>query len=333
MFFNCFCLNLGLLTNQNLFKMKKIVIIFLVLFMGTMHSQKKNGTIYLEHPAIDVVEEMQQAFYKGDTITLANLIADDFKFFNGMNDNPDSKGGTKDNLIKNSVFWNTNGSYLSITPTKGAYPDALEYKKDNKDDEIWVQTWDQLKGVHNETGVKLDMPIHRLFVVNKDNKIKTMITYDDGTVFQTLREGFSKRTNGVMYNSHESINKVRRMMAAFENKDLEKAYSYFNEEARFSHLEMPRGESETLEEAKARHKSFYDNFEIESIDVVGYPDALEYEIGGGGLTVQSWWNFRLIRKSDKKKITFPAMYSYDFNEDGEITRSLGYFSTKVLDAK
>ena len=28
--------------------------------------------------------------------------------------------------------------------------------------------------MHNKTGVKMDVPMHRLFVVNKDNKIKNM---------------------------------------------------------------------------------------------------------------------------------------------------------------
>ena len=51
-------------------------------------------------------------------------------------------------------------------------------------------------------------------------------------------------------------------MAAFENMDLEKAYSYFDEKASFSNLEMPVGESMNLEELKAAHQNFYKNFEI-----------------------------------------------------------------------
>ncbi len=305
----------------------------MILLFSISHSQtKKNGTIYLEHPAIETAEKAQQAFIKGDTTTLKSLLADNFKAFNGMNSNPDAKGTDKATTLRQSIFWVNNASYLSLERFRGAYPDALHYKKDNKDDKVWVQTWDQLKGVHNKTGVKLNMPLHRLFVVNKDNKIETMITYDDGTVFDELRSGFAERTNGTLYNQHEYINKVRIMMAAFENMDLEKAYSFFDEKASFRSLEMPVGERATLDEIKERNKGFLENFEIESIDVVGYPDLLHYEIGDG-MTVQSWWNFRLIRKSDKKKIVMPAMYTHDFNDDGMIIRSIGYFSTKVLDAK
>ena len=314
--------------------MKKHAIIFVMMFSCIMYSQKKkNGTIYLDHPAIQTVEAMQKAFITGDTTSLKSYLHDDFRAFNGMNSNPEAKGASKSNLLRRSIFWVNNASYLSIERTNGAYPDALEYKKDNDDDIVWVQTWDQLKGVHNETGVKLNMPIHRLFRVDKDNKILTMITYDDGTVFRTLREGFSERKNGTLYSQHEYINKVRRMMAAFENKDLEKAYSYFDEKCTFTSLEMPRGESMSLDELKESHKGFYENFEITSIDVVGYPDLLHYEIGGNDMTVQSWWNFRLIRKSDNKKIVMPAMYTHDFDDNGKIERSNGYFSTKVLDAK
>lgn len=306
----------------------------MILLTGIIYSQtKKNGTIYLEHPAIEVAEQAQQAFIKGDTTKLKSLLADDFKAFNGMNTNPQNKGLDKASLLRQSIFWVNNGSYLSIERYPGAYPDALEYKKDNKEGDVWVQTWDMLKGVHDKTGVKLNMPLHRLFIINKDNKIKTMITYDDGTVFQKLREGFSERTNGTIYNQHDYINKVRRMMAAFENMDLEKAYSYFDEKAQFSNLEMPIDERMNLDEIKEMHKDFYENFEIVSIDVVGYPDALDYEIGGGGTTVQSWWNFRVIRKSDKKKLTMPAMYTHDFNDDGKIVRSIGYFSSKTLEVK
>ncbi|MCF7560876.1 nuclear transport factor 2 family protein [Sabulilitoribacter multivorans] len=312
--------------------MKKHVTIAMMAFSIIMFSQKKkNGTIYLEHPSITAVEAMQQAFIKGDTTKLSTYLADNFRAINGMNTNPEAKGTPKKAFLNQSLFWKNNTSYLSIERTPGAYPDALEYA-DSKG-EVWVQTWDDLKGVHDDTGVKLNMPLHRLFFVNKDNKIVTMITYNDGTVFQTLREGFSERKNGTLYNSHKYINKVRRMMAAFENMDLEKAYSYFDEKASFNNLEMAVGESMTLEELKAAHQEFYKKYEIESIDVVGYPDGLDYEIGGGGMTIQSWWNFRVIRKSDKKKLVMPAMYTHDFNDEGMIVRSIGYFSTKVLDSK
>ncbi|WP_282121933.1 nuclear transport factor 2 family protein [Algibacter mikhailovii] len=308
--------------------MKNLTLMCMILLTGIIYSQtKKNGTVFIEHPAINIVEAMQQADIAGDSAKVATYLADDFKSYNGTTRNKDAKGMDKAAFLNWTVNAKKWTSYRTLTRHGEAYPDAIEYK----DGKIWVQTWNYLKGVHNVTGVKIEMPVHNLYRFNDDNKIDMVINYNY-PVGQDIRAGFASRTNGTIYNQHEYINKVRRMMAAFENSDLEHAYSYFDEKARFSHLEMSRGESETLEEVKARHKGFYDNFEIESIDVVGYPDLLHYEIGDG-MTVQSWWNFRLIRKSDKKKIIFPAMYTHDFNKDGKIDRTNGYFSTKVLDAK
>ncbi|GAA4882991.1 hypothetical protein GCM10023311_01380 [Flaviramulus aquimarinus] len=309
--------------------MKKHVIIFMMAFSVVMYSQKKkNGTVFIEHPAITAVEAMQQADIAGDSEKVATFLADDFKSISGTTRNKNAKGTNKEDFLKwveNRKKW---VSYASLTRHGEAYPDAIEYKGGK----TWVQTWNYLKGVHDKTGVKIEMPVHNLYRLNKDNKIELAVNYNYD-VGKDIRQAFAERTNGTIYNQHDCINKVRRMMAAFENMDLEKAYSYFDEKASFSNLEMPVGERMNLEELKAGHQDFYKNFEIESIDVVGYPDALDYEIGGGGMTVQSWWNFRVIRKSDKKKLIMPAMYTHDFNDDGMIVRSIGYFSSKVLESK
>lgn len=317
---------MGILTNQNLIKMKKQVMLVVMLFTVFMYSQKKkNGKIYSEHPAINVVEAMQQAFIKGDTTALAGYLHDDFRAINGMNSNPDAKGTPKSNFLNRSIFWANNASYLSIERTEGAYPDALEYDKSG----VWVQTWDQLKGVHNETGVKLDMPIHRLFVVDKDNKIMRMITYDDGAVFDGIGEARNARKNGTLYNEHENINTVRKMIAALEHGDADKGFSYFTEKARFTNLDMPRGESKSVEEEKESFLGMLESWDIESIDVVGYPDYLEYEIGNGKV-VQSWWDFNVKRKSDGKKVSIPVLLIHDFNDDGEIVREAGYYTVAAM---
>ncbi len=64
-----------------------------------------------------------------------------------------------------------------------------------------------------------------------------------------------------------------------------------------------------------------EDFEITSIDVVGYPDYLEYDLSDAR-AVQSWWKFRMTRKADGKKIILPALYIHDFDEDGKIVRSV-----------
>lgn len=310
--------------------MKKIVLIAIMFITVFAYSQKKkNGTIYVEHPAIDVVENMLKAFVAGDETKVAGFLADDFKSFNGSNTNKDAKGGTKENYLNQVKFWKENISYLSIERAKGAYPDALEYSDGDNNDVVWVQTWEHVKGVHNKTGVKIDMPFHRLFVVNKDNKIVTMINYTDDSTYDEIGQSYDDRKNGTIYNHHEYINKVRRMVHAFENNDLETAYSFYDENARFSNINMPIGESQTLDEAKASDKKFLEKYDITSIDVRGYPDYLNYELRNAKV-VQSWWNVRLTRKSDKKELIIPVMYLHDFNDEGMITSESAYFSDNQL---
>ena len=309
--------------------MKKAILLTLLFVVAIGNSQKKkNGTIFMEHPAIDVVNDMLAALVAGDQEKVGFFLAEDFKSYNGNNSNKDAKGRTKEQFLQQVNNWKESIDYLSISPSGDSYPDALEYK----DGDVWVQTWNQLKGVHDKTGVKLDQPYHRLFKLNKDNKIALMINYSNNNVGSEIRQSYGDRTNGTLYNHHDNINSVRRMMSAFENNDLEKAYSYFKEDARFNSLELPDGETLSLEETTARNKGLMEAFEINSIDVVGYPDYLEYDLWDGRV-VQSWWKFRLTRKSDGKKIILPALYIHDFNEEGQIINSSSYISTKVLDAK
>ncbi|SMG26149.1 nuclear transport factor 2-like protein [Arenibacter troitsensis] len=309
--------------------MKKSIITALLLVVALGYSQKKkNGTIFLEHPAIEVVNEMMAAFVAGDQEKVGTYLADDFKAYNGFSTDKDDKGTTKEEFLGQVKFWNENVSYLSMEPTKGAYPDALEYKESG----VWVQTWDHLKGMHNATGVKLDMPYHRLYKLNKENKISTLISYFDNEVIWEVRRSFGDRQNGIIYNHHDNINTVRKLMYAFEFNDLDAFYSYFAEDAKFYSLELPDGESLNLDEVKERNKKLLETYSFDSIDETGYPDYMEYDMQDAKV-VQSWWKFRLTRKSDGKKFILPAFYLHDFNDEGKIMRSIAYVSTKILDAK
>jgi ketosteroid isomerase-like protein len=309
--------------------MKKAILTSFLLIVAMGYSQKKkNGTVYKEHPAIETINEMQQAWIAGDDAKVATYLSDDFKSFYGSSINKDNKGRDKESFLELVRSLSKNYEYLSLEPTKGAYPDAIEYKESG----TWVQTWDHMKGVHNETGVKLDMPFHRLYRLNKEGKIALIINYYQNRVFWEVGRSFSDRENGTIYNNHDNINAVRRMMAAFENNDLEKAYSYFNEDCRFNSLELPDGETLSLDQVKERNQTMWDTYEFNSIDVVGYPDYLEYDLQDAK-AVQSWWKFRMTRKSDGKKFVIPALYIHDFNDEGKIIRSNAYLSTKALDAK
>jgi len=310
--------------------MKKNVLIAMVFFIAiTAYSQKKNGTIYNDHPAIAIVEAMQQATIKGDVNLLNSYLSDDFKVFNGSSTNPNAKGTDKEQFMKNATWWSENIAYLSIERQDGAYPDALKYKDSN--DGLWVQTWDVMKGVHKETGSKINMPIHRLFGLDKDNKIKVMINYYNDEVFADIGRSFDTRTNGVIYDNHEYINSVKMVFAAFENGDLETAYSFFTDDARFRNSSMlPGDDAATMEDVRKRNIGFLETFEVVSIDMNGYPDYLHYDRSNMDL-VQSWWTFRLIRKSDNKEIVVPAFYTHTFNKDGKIVFGTSYINDKLFD--
>ncbi|MEH6765496.1 MAG: nuclear transport factor 2 family protein [Aequorivita antarctica] len=310
--------------------MKKVLLVVLMLCTFINYAQKKNGTIYVEHPAITTVEAMTQAFVSGDSEKVASYLADDFKAYNGTSTNANDKGQDKESFSKSAKGWNDALDYFSISRSEGAYPDALEYKDDNQKDVMWVQTWEDMKGVHKKTGVKINQPMHRLFIVNKNNKIQTIITYSNDNIGSEIRQSFSDRKNGTIYNHHENINTVRKMMYAIEFNDWDKAYSFYDKDVEFVDSSSPTMESISLTEQKAIDKKILEKYDVSSIDMVGYPDYLHYEMGDMGV-VLSWWNINFIRKADKKAITMPIHYQMNFNEEGKITSETAYYNAKLLD--
>ena len=309
-------------------KTRILLATMLIAFIAT--AQKKNGTVYIEHPAIDAVNQFVAASVAGDRSKMASYLTDDFKAYNGTTDRMSDKGMDKEAFLDNQMLYHDRLDYYAIEPFPGSYPDAIEYKKDNPDGNVWVQTWDLLKGVDKETGVKIDAASHRLYTLTKDNKIKMLIRYNNEGVIDEIRSSFADRTNGTIYNHHEYINTVRKLMYAIENNDWDKAYGFYDKDARFIDSSSPEFKSISLEEQKAIDRQILDKFDVASIDVVGYPDYLHYEMGDARV-VQSWWNINFIRKSDKKAITLPIHYQMYFNKDGKITRETAYYNPKLLD--
>ncbi|MBK5213313.1 MAG: nuclear transport factor 2 family protein [Flavobacteriaceae bacterium] len=310
--------------------MKTTILSVMMLIACITYSQKKNGTIYIDHPSITTVEAMTQAFVSGDSDKVASYLADDFKAYNGTSTDPNDKGQDKASFSSSAKGWNDALDYFSISRSPGAYPDALEYKDDNQKDVMWVQTWEDMKGVHKKTGVKVNQPMHRLFIVNKNNKIQTIIIYSNANIGSEIRQSYSDRKNGTIYNHHENINTVRKMIYAMEFNDWDKVYSFYDKDVQFVNSSSPTLESISLTEQKAIDKKILEKYDIASIDMVGYPDYLEYEMGNQGL-VQSWWNINLIRKADKKAIALPIFYTDTFNDEGKIISETAYYNAKLLD--
>ena len=310
--------------------MKTTFLSIMMLIAFISNAQKKNGSVYIEHPAIDVVQNFESASVAGDKSKMTSYLTDDFRGYNGTSSDLSDKGMDKEAFLNNQMVYHDQLDYYSIEAFPGSYPDAIEYNKDNPDGEVWVQTWNMVKGVHKTTGVKIDAAAHRLYTLTKDNKIKTIISYGNREVIDEIRSSFADRTNGIIYNHHENINTVRKMMYAFEQKDLDKAYTYYDENARFLDSSSPTFEGKSLTEQKELDKMIFEKYDIKSIDVVGYPDYLHYEMGDARV-VQSWWNINIIRKSDKKAIVLPIHYQMIFNKEGKITSEMAYYNAKLLD--
>lgn len=310
--------------------MKKLTLLALMFTMFISYAQKKsNGTVYINHPAIDVVADYTKTINSGDLSKLDSYLADDFKAFKPTTDNQYSKGEDKTAFLKRIKSWRESIDYFSIKTAKGSYPDAIEYKDDNFKDEVWVQSWDEVKGVHKKTGVKINTNLHRSFVINKANKIKTIFIYDNPQIMDEINDSYTIRTNGTIYNHHQNINNVKNMLFAFENKDLNKSYSFFENNAIFSDVNSMDNKSISLEEQKAIDKKVLEAYDFVGLQVVGYPDYMHYEIDDSGV-VYSWWTWYIIRKSDKKEIKLPVHYQHNMDKDGKITREMAYYNGALL---
>jgi len=311
--------------------MKKIVICVMMILPFIGFSQKKeNGKIYIEHPALKVVDSFTKAFVAGDTTAMAKLMTDDFKAYYPVSATPYEKATTKSDFLRSAKFWYDNLDYYSIETMDGAYPDAFEYTKNPTDNNaVTVETWDELKGVHKETGIKADMYLHRSFALAKDNKISGLGSYLNPEFGSNIRAAYSERKNGVIYNEHQNINNLRLMMAAVENGDWDKYYGYFDKDATFMDINNVDNKSTNLAGEKAADKAVLELYDLDGMEQTGYPDYLVYEMGNSGVLL-SWWNIHLTRKSDKKKFTLPMHYQHNVNKEGKIVHMISYYSSALL---
>ena len=306
--------------------MKQItfILIALITFSVSAQKKKKNGTLYIEHPGIEVVESFHKAFVEGDIDKAASYLSDDMKIYNSLTTNKDSKGWGKDDLIANMTGWKNNWDYLSFDRSEGSYPDALEYDKSGN----WVFSWNHLYAINKNTGAKFDSPVLRGYVLNKNNtKITGIHEYHNSLNFRTVNNSFYERENGTIYINHENINSVRKAMYSFANGDAEKAYSFFHDNAVF--IDINETKNMSKEEIIARDTKLFSDWTLTGLDESGYPDYLEYDWQDSNV-VQSWWNFRMTRNSDGKKVIVKCFFLDSFNKDGKIVSRNAYWNGQLL---
>jgi len=152
--------------------MKKLLLPALMLFCGSAFAQNavKNGTIYKEHPYIDIVNKEVAAFTKGDTITAASFYADTAKFV----DSPDPKNIY---TIKQArAGWQKIFADWTISAVKViGYPDGLDYTGGP----FIVQSWWEITVINKKTQKTAVFEQVLFDYFNKDGKIGFEASYYD----------------------------------------------------------------------------------------------------------------------------------------------------------
>ena len=59
----------------------------MVVLSASAQKKKENGAVYSKHPAIKMVQELNEAFVAGDSAALTVLLDDEFKLFDALSSN------------------------------------------------------------------------------------------------------------------------------------------------------------------------------------------------------------------------------------------------------
>ena len=85
----------------------KLLLFTLVLSLSLSAQKKKNGNIYIDHPAIQVIEDLYSAMNANDTIALSKILADNYRGISGSQMNKDAEPQTKSEFIQQVYNANT----------------------------------------------------------------------------------------------------------------------------------------------------------------------------------------------------------------------------------
>lgn len=299
-------------------KMKiKTLIIVLMVCISLNAQKKKNGTIFIEHPAFDVVENLHSAMNSNDSDALSKIIADDFRGVAGDQMNKDAKPQTKAQFIQQVKNNHEISKYFNIRQSSNGYPDAVEYKDENFSG-TWVYSWEYFTAVGGTTGIDYSQPRHTQYVVNKDNQIAFARYYLNQYPYSQTSNSQMEMKDGDVYSHHSNINTVRRFVKAFQYNDDENLFVDFAEDVNVNGLFNDWGSDPmNLDGLKSGFKTFKSNYKINSMDNMWIKF---FKIESDSNFVQSWWRFSVTRKKDGKEIVFPVMFNHTFNDDGKIVR-------------
>lgn len=146
-----------------------LLAMFIVTFCAFSQSET-NGTLYIKHPYIDVVDKVQQAYLAQDLGKIKTYYADSAMFWvSGLPEFIPIADAF-------SMWMNDFKVFDSIKQTPQGYPDYLQYKKE---DAKIVQSWWNLSAISKQTGEKITLPIVMFDEFDKDGKITREYIFGD----------------------------------------------------------------------------------------------------------------------------------------------------------
>jgi ketosteroid isomerase-like protein len=304
--------------------MKKLLLVFTMIFSVAVFSQKEsNGKLYIEHPAIEIVNQFNEAYTSGDLDKLKELVTENFQ----VRTLKDRKSNDINWILGTSNYLSKNIVDLEIKHYGGSYPDVLEYKQDGIVD---VKTYEWLTGYDKNTGLDINMPRYATYRMNaKGDKVAGLWINDDETLWQKNWDAYETTENGVIYKDHPLVSKVRLLYQSYKTGDVEKIKANYTENTIFYDvMNSEIDEFKTLEEEFAQFDEYMEVFEIVNIRESGFPDVLDYS--GDGAVVISWADFTFKNKKSGNTKTISQHIQHWFNEEGEIVREDYYFNPAQL---
>lgn len=153
--------------------MKKIIVtavLFLFAINAFCQQEETNGTIYIKHPYIDIVNNSSKAYEAQDWATLNTIYSDTAKWW--------ASGMEKFVPIADAMkTWHTDfEKFDGIKQIPFGYPDYLHYKKD---DGKTVQSWWTWTGKSKKTGAVIKVPMVVFDDFNNDGKIVREYIFGD----------------------------------------------------------------------------------------------------------------------------------------------------------
>jgi len=299
--------------------MKNVVMLFVILLVGLIsYAQTENGTVYVQHPAIDKTKKLWAAFEKGDKAAIGAILADSMvAIYNGSTDVQ-----KKEDYLKSIDWWSSEFENLKVVDDTPAFPDAINYTKGG----LWVQDWLLVTGTHKKSGINLTLHLHNLYSFNKADKITSLHLYFNNDQFEAINASQSTQENGKIFINHPYIITVRKLVNAYCAKNLAGMTEIYSPDANFSNSTMKWGESKDLTKRKKElENDFAQNDNIKMMQV-GYPDCIYYA-KDDGYVVYSWWVWSATSKANGKKVEFPLMLAHSFDNDGKIVSEQAYYSS------